>query len=99
MTSPAVQRHFAENQHIIPSRRSVAESGAYLYLADKPRNKQAFIDAISYGHPLPRVECSREMDDIINNEISRAILGKKSAEAACRWVAPIVNDLLKYQRE
>ena len=97
MTSPAMQRYYAEANHIIPSRRSVAESGAYLYLKDKPKSKKVFIDAISYGHPLPNVECSREMNDIIANEISLAILGKKSAEAACRHVAPLVNDLLKYQ--
>ncbi len=98
MTSAAMQAHFAETQHIIPSRRSVAESGAYLYLKDKPRNKQVFIDAIGYGRVLPNVECSREMNDIIRNEITRAILGQKSAKEACEKVAPIVNDLLKYSR-
>lgn len=96
MTGPGMQEHFAITQHIIPSRRSVAESGAYLYLDDKPRNKQAFIDAISYGNLLPNVECSREMNDIISSEISLAILGKKSARDACLKVAPIVDDLLKY---
>lgn len=96
MTSPTFQRHYAETQQIIPSRRSVAESGAYLYLKDKPRNKRAFIDAIAYGYVLPNVECSREMNDIINNEIILAILGKKSAKDACLKVTPIVNDLLMY---
>ena len=98
MTGPEMQRHFAETQHIIPSRQSVAESGAYLYLKDEPRNKQVFIDAISYGCVLPNVECSREMNDIIANEISLAILGKKSAKEACAKVAPIVDDLLKYSQ-
>jgi len=98
MTSSTMQKHFAETQHIIPSRRSVAESGAYLYLRDEPKNKQVFIDAISYGYVLPNVECSREMNDIILNEITLAILGKKSAKEACEKVTPIVNDLLKYSR-
>ncbi|MDI6829070.1 MAG: extracellular solute-binding protein, partial [Armatimonadota bacterium] len=53
MVSPTMQQHFAQTKHIIPSRRSVAESGAYLYLKDKPKSKKVFIDAISYGHPLP----------------------------------------------
>ncbi len=96
MTSPTFQRHYAKTQHIIPSRRSVAESGAYLYLDDKPRNKQAFIDAIKYGYVLPNVPCSREMNDIISNEITLAILGEESAETACRKVTPLVNDLLRY---
>ena len=98
MTGPGMQAHLARTQHIIPSRRSVAESGAYLYLHDKPRNKQAFIDAIGYGYVLPNVECSREMNDIIGNEIVLAILGKKSAKEACEKVAPVVDDLLKYSR-
>ena len=98
MTSPTFQRYYAETQHIIPSRRSVAESGAYLYLNDKPRNKQVFIDAITYGYVLPNVECSREMNDIIRNEIALAILGKKTAKEACEKVTPIIDDLLKYSR-
>ena len=99
MTSPSMQRHFAQEKHIIPSRRSVAESGAYLYLSGKPRNKKAFIDSISYGHPLPNVECSREMNEIISSEIVLATLGRKRAEDACKKVTPLVNDLLKYQVE
>jgi len=96
MTSPTFQGYYAKTQQIIPSRRSVAESGAYLYLKDKPRNKQVFIDAIRYGYVVPNVECSREMNDIISNEIILAVLGKKSAKDACLKVTPIVNDLLQY---
>ena len=96
MTSPTFQGYYAKTQQIIPSRRSVAESGAYLYLKDKPRNKQVFIDAIKYGFVVPNVECSREMNDIISNEIVLAVLGKKSAKDACLKVTPIVNDLLEY---
>ena len=98
MTSPTFQRYYAETQHIIPSRRSVAESGAYLYLPDKPRNKQAFIDAIGYGRVIPNVECSREMNDIISNEIILAVIGKNSAKESCEKVAPLVDNLLKYNR-
>ncbi len=97
MTSPVMQQHYAETRQIIPSRKSVAESGAYLFLKEKPKNKKAFIDAISYGHPLPNVECSPEMNNIIANEIVLATLGEKRAEDACKDVTPRVNDLLKYQ--
>ena len=98
MTSPTFQGYYARTQHIIPSRRSVAESGAYLYLKDKPANKQAFIDAIKYGCVVPNIECSREMNDIINNEIVMATLGKQSAKDVCLRVTPIVDDLLRYNR-
>jgi multiple sugar transport system substrate-binding protein len=99
MTSPTFQGYYARTQQIIPSRRSVAESGAYLYLKDKPANKQAFIDAIKYGYVVPNIECSREMNDLINNEISMVTLGKKSAkEVCCDTITPRVNDLLMYNR-
>jgi len=98
MTSPTFQGYYARTQQIIPSRRSVAESGAYLYLKDKPANKQAFIDAIKYGCVVPNIECSREMNDIINNEIVMATLGKQSAKDVCLRVTPIVDDLLRYNR-
>ena len=98
MSSPSMQKHFAEKKQIIPSRRSVAESGAYLYLNAPPKNKQAFIDAIAYGRPLPRVECSPEMNFIIGSEIAPATLGKATAEEVCKIAARRANDLLMYQR-
>jgi multiple sugar transport system substrate-binding protein len=97
MTSPSMQKHFAEQKQIIPSRKSVAESGAYLYLKDGPKNKKVFIDAISYGYPLPRVECSVEMNYIIGNEITPATLGTKSAKDCCKVAAKRANDMLMYQ--
>jgi len=98
MTSQTFQGYYARTQHIIPSRRSVAESGAYLLLKGRPRNKEVFIDAIKYGRVIPNIECSREMNDIINNEITMAILGKESAKETCLRVTPIVDDLLMYNR-
>ena len=98
MTSPAMQRHFAEKKQIIPSRRSVAESGAYLHLKAGPKNKKAFIDTIPYGHTLPRVECSPEMNFIIGSELAPAILGDKTAEQVCKLAAKRANDLLMYQK-
>ena len=98
ITSPSMQKHFAEKMQIIPSRRSVAESGAYLFLKDPPKNKKAFIDSIAYGHPLPRVECSPEMNFIIGSEITPATLGTKTAEEVCKIAAKRANDLLMYQK-
>jgi len=99
MTSPSMQRHFAEEKQIIPSRKSVAESGAYLLMKDPPKNKQVFIDTINFGHTLPKVECSREMNEIIASEITLAILGKKSAKDACAVAARRANDILMYNAE
>jgi len=99
MTSPSMQRHFAQEKQIIPSRKSVAESGAYLLLKDPPKNKQAFIDTIAHGHTLPKVECSREMNEIIASEITLAVLGKKSAKDACALATRRANDILMYNAE
>ncbi len=99
MTSPSMQKHFAEKKQIIPSRKSVAESGAYLYLKDKPRKKQVFIDAIEYGYPLPKVECSVEMNYLIANEITLAVLGKKTAKECCIKAAKYADEILMFNRE
>jgi multiple sugar transport system substrate-binding protein len=97
MTSPSMQRHFAEEKQIIPSRKSVAESGAYLLMKDPPKNKQAFIDTINFGYTLPKVECSREMNEIIASEITLAVLGRKSAKDACALATKRANDILMYE--
>ena len=43
MTGKEYQRVAAMRSQIIPSRRSVAESGAYLHLKRRPKNRQAFL--------------------------------------------------------
>ncbi len=87
----------AIKEQVVPSRISVAESKAFLHLEGPPRYRKVFLDAIEYGRTRPAVPCSREMDDIIRNEIDLVLRGKKTAKAACERVTPIVNDLLKYE--
>jgi len=91
-----VLRQRAIKEQVVPSRISVAESKAFLHLEGPPEHRKVFLDAIEYGRTPPAVPCSREMNDIIWNEISLVVLGKKTAKAACEKVTPIVNDLLKY---
>ena len=91
-------RERAIREQVVPSRISVAESKAFLHLEGPPKHRKVFLDAIEYGRTRPAVPCSREMDDIIWNEINLVLLGKKTAKESCKKVAPIVNDLLKYSR-
>lgn len=99
MTSPYIQARWAVENQIIPSRRSIAESGAFLNQPGPPAHRKVFVDAVSYGRTLPNTYSMREMNDIITNFISLAILGKTDAKSACMTVTPMVNDLLMYDRK
>ena len=42
----------ALNGHIVPGRRSVAQSDAYLHSGRRPENMQAFVDSLSFAVPI-----------------------------------------------
>ncbi|MEN6356768.1 MAG: sugar ABC transporter substrate-binding protein [Armatimonadota bacterium] len=96
MTGKEYQKAQALQSQIIPSRQSVAESGAYLYQKSEPKNKRAFIEMISYGQTIPRVSCGPEMDQIIQNELDLVRLGRKSARDACAKIKPTIDQLLRH---
>ncbi len=97
MTGKEYQRSAAIRSQIIPSRRSVAESGAYLKLNAPPKHRKVFLDMIPYGHPRPHVSCAPEMFQIISSELDLVRLGKVTAKKACLKVTPVVNQLLRHQ--
>jgi len=97
MTGKEYQRRAAVNSQIIPSRRSVAESGAYLKLNKPPKRREVFLQMIRYGRAQPPVAVAPEMNEIIGAEVSLAILGKKSAKEACMKVKPVIDQLLRHQ--
>jgi hypothetical protein len=96
MASKEALRERAITEQVVPSRISVAKSNAFLHLPGPPKNRKVFLDAIAYGHTKPSVPCTREMDDIIWNELALALVGKEDAKTACMKVTPIINDLLRY---
>ena len=98
MVSKDALRERAIKEQVVPSRISVAESNAFLHLPGPPKHRKVFLDAISYGHTLPAVPCSPEMNSIIWNDISRALLGKETAREACERVTPRIDDLLRYEK-
>lgn len=95
MTGPEYQRRAAVDSQIIPSRRSVAESGAYLKQNKPPKHREVFLEMIKYGRSTPPVAVSPEMNEIIGAEISMALLGKESAKEACDKVTPKIDQLLR----
>lgn len=97
MTGKEYQRSAALRSQIVPSRISVAESGAYLTLDAPPKNRKVFLDMIAYGRVKPGVACGPEMDQIITSELDLVRLGKKSAKEACEKLAPVIDELLRNQ--
>ncbi|HOP79595.1 MAG TPA: extracellular solute-binding protein, partial [Armatimonadota bacterium] len=97
LTGREYQRRAAIESQIIPSRRSVAESGAYLKLNKPPKNRKVFLDMIQYGWTDPPVSVSPEMRELMNAEIALATLGKKPAKDACEKVKPVIDQLLRHQ--
>jgi len=91
-------RDRAIKEQVVPSRISVAESNAFLHLPGPPKHRKVFLDAISYGHALPAVPCSEEMNSLIWNDINLALLGRESAKSACERVTPKIDDLLRYKK-
>lgn len=98
LTGPYFQAEMARECQIMPSRRSVAESGAFMKLSGPPAHRKVFVDAAEYGRTLPNVGCQREMSDIIMNFISLATLGRTTAKDACDKITPKIDELLKYER-
>lgn len=97
MTGKEYQRAGAIKNQIIPSRRSVAESGAYLLQNKPPKARKVFLDMIQYGYAAPQVSCSPEMNQIIASELELMMLGKESAKTACEKVTPVVEQLLRHR--
>lgn len=97
MTGKEYQTAAARRSQIIPSRRSVAESGAYLHLNADPKNRKAFLYMIPFGKPVPPVSCAPEMTQIIQSELDLVRLGRESAKEACQKVTPVVNQLLRHR--
>lgn len=98
LTGKYLLAEWARQEQIMPSRRSVAESGAFLKLKEPPEHREVFLKAVEYGRTLPSVYSQQEMNDIVSNYISMAILGKSTAKQACLEVTPKVNELLAADR-
>lgn len=87
----------ATQLHMIPARRSIAESGAYLKRDTPPKSRKVFLEMIKYGRAPFTVPCSPEMNQIIASELDLVRLGKEPAKEACERVTPVIDQLLRHQ--
>lgn len=97
MTGKEYQRAAAIRSQIIPSRKSVAQSSAYLHLNADPKNRQAFLYMIPFGKAVPSVSCAPEMTQIIQSELDLVRIGRETAKDACEKVTPKVDQLLRHR--
>lgn len=97
MTGKEYQRSAAIHVGLVPSRRSVAESVAFLKQSKPPKHRGVFLDMIKYGRGRPGVPCAPEMEQVIKNELDLVRLGKEPAKTACKKIKPVVDELLRHQ--
>lgn len=97
MTGKEYQQKTAVLSGLVPSRRSVAESVAYLKRRTPPRSRHVVLQMIKYGRPRPPVACMQEMEQMVLSQLDVVRLGRKSAKQACKKVTPVVDQLLRHQ--
>ena len=90
--SPEGQRIIAASGRTVPSLRAVAESGAFLEHAAKPRNSRVFLDAIPHIRAVPTMATWMDIEDVVGKELERAYYGRASVDeviaTATRHAAP-----------
>jgi multiple sugar transport system substrate-binding protein len=81
--SPVGQQIVAANGRTVPSLKSVAESPAFLDPNQKPANNQAaFLDMAPYIRALPGSVGWVEVEEIVDQELTRALYGETSVDEA-----------------
>ena len=78
----------------IPSRRSVAESNAFLD-GKEPANSKVFLEAIKYARFLPFFPRYPEARSKMDDRMEQVWTGKKTAEQGCTDAAKAVNEMLE----
>ncbi|MCL5036269.1 MAG: sugar ABC transporter substrate-binding protein [Chloroflexi bacterium] len=78
----------------IPSRKSVAESDAFLD-GQAPEHTRVFLDAMEYAGFLPYFNRYPEARSKMDNRLEQVWTGKKTAEQGCKDAADAVNEMLK----
>ena len=97
MTGKEYQRSSAILSGLVPSRRSVAESVAYLEREKPPRSRHVVLQMIKYGRARPGVACMQEMEQVVLSELDLVRSGRKSAKEACKKITPVIDELLRHQ--
>jgi len=81
-TASEGQTILAKTGRIVPSRKAVAESSAFLDPQAKPAHSQAFLDAIPSIHSLPIMATWNDIEGIVNTEVQNAFNGRVTLDEA-----------------
>jgi multiple sugar transport system substrate-binding protein len=79
-TGPEGQKILARGGRTVPSRRSVAESDAFLDPGARPRSSQVFLDAVETMKRLPTVRGWTEVEDRTNKALESYYFGRASLD-------------------
>lgn len=82
--SEAGQSLVAQSGRIVPSRKAVAESPAFLDPQAKPANSRIFIEHIEDIRAVPVMSTWVDIEEIVGKEIERAFYGQASVDEAIR---------------
>jgi len=93
-TQDDVQKQWAELGEAIPVKKSIAESDVFLKGGDKPANRQAFLDSLSFAQTLDVNAVWEEWVGKFNENAQRAFLGDQSIDEALKSANTDVQKVL-----
>jgi multiple sugar transport system substrate-binding protein len=86
------QTIIAESGRGVPARASVARSQAFIR-EDTPQHEEHFVDAVNYQRIQPITELWNEMDQIMQREQDKFLLGNQDARATAERMEKDVNEI------
>jgi multiple sugar transport system substrate-binding protein len=78
--SPEGQRSIAASGRTVPSRRTLAESPAFLDPGARPASSRVFLTEVPFLRPVPVVEGWVDIEDLAGEELARAYYGHASVD-------------------
>ncbi|WP_018130286.1 ABC transporter substrate-binding protein [Effusibacillus pohliae] len=95
MTDKKQTIFWSQQTGYMPVRTSAVNSEEMLkFFAEKPQFKVA-VDQLQYAQPRPAAPGYKELQEVIMNEIQRAVLGEATPEDAMKTAVEKANQLLK----
>ncbi len=93
--SPEGQKIVAKTGRTVPSLKSVAESADFLDPTQKPANSRAaFLEMADYIRPLPGSPGWVDVEEIVDQELTRAFYGETSVEEAIQTANNLAQPFL-----
>jgi hypothetical protein len=78
--SPEGQRSIAASGRTVPSRRTLAESPAFLDPGARPASSRVFLTEVPFLRPVPVVEGWVDIEDLAGEELARAYYGRANVD-------------------